>query len=445
MTLKANLLYFTIVFCILFIPLGCGQRNFDSNHSVMQQLRENGKIKTFPLIIVISHPLTGSEIPVDIKELCLLSRQQCKTLPIAGFLRLGSTYSTYSCVPNLQLSPSSEKKEASITQLVEQQVSAYIAKTTLKEYTSLAAPAEKGTDVKSLVENYLTSTSDSVFFYMPIGSASTAIAVGQRSYPVYDNISELRQKIDELVCNGNPSISVFYNSYLSNSAPTFVREAPKRGTIAGDTCIQNSKYQKVSDGHGGFMAGKLIELNSSACGYTFPVGVAGDTCVNGSKYQRIHNGKGGFSIGRLIEKNSRDCGASFPTAGTPAGGFICFQQSKYERLHDGKGGYIRGKLIEVNSIDCGAKPAIKSAGVPKNTRTDKNTAANKKEASPLLKSKITAVKDNRCVRKSDPICEQDKGGNYTGRRVQYCYDKNDRVIQTIVVSKCDSDCRCIGD
>ncbi|MEJ7675684.1 MAG: hypothetical protein WKF59_23995 [Chitinophagaceae bacterium] len=58
------------------------------------------------------------------------------------------------------------------------------------------------------------------------------------------------------------------------------------------------------------------------------------------------------------------------------------------------------------------------------------------------KTKVTNNNNNGCASKSEPICEKDNTGNYTGRRVQFCYNINGNIIRTIVVSKCDSDCRC---
>jgi hypothetical protein len=124
--------------------------------------------------------------------------------------------------------------------------------------------------------------------------------------------------------------------------------------------------------------------------------------------------------GKLIKANSTECGFTFPARGTPVAGFICYQGSKYAKVHDGKGGFMRGALVESNSSACQA------AAVPE-------------------KQPVPPKADNQCVRKSEPMCEQDSNGNYTGRSVQLCYNSSGRVIRTIVIKKCDADCRCIGN
>jgi hypothetical protein len=210
--------------------------------------------------------------------------------------------------------------------------------------------------------------------------------------------------------------------------------------IAGDTCVSGSKYQRLHNGEGGFRLGRLLERNSRDCGYILPRGLyAGDTCVNGSRYQKLHDGQRGFQVGKLVERNSKSCGVAVPerataerattertrsgpapaeraTAerrtperGTSASGYLCYKGSKYGKVHDGRGGFMRGPLLEQNSEDCPVD-----------------------------------APDNRCVRRSTPLCEQDGGGNYTGRRVQYCYNSKGDIVQTIVIERCDSDCRCIG-
>ncbi|MEJ7769344.1 MAG: hypothetical protein WKF89_16110, partial [Chitinophagaceae bacterium] len=206
----------------------------------------------------------------------------------------------------------------------------------------------------------------------------------------------------------------------ANSATCAMDET---GGVAGDTCISGSKYEKLLDGKGGFTVGTLVERNSRDCGFTFPTGRAGDTCISGSKYQKLHNGRGGFRMGSLVERNSPDCGF-IPTApvpaknrstkvqpekGSPAQGFTCYRGSKYAKVHDGKGGFIRGAMVEENSSAC-----------------------------------TVEAPETQSMRKSEPICEQEAGGAYTGRRIQYYYNKSGAIIRTVVLSKCDADCRCIG-
>ncbi len=486
-----------IYFCILLFSLftyGCSEPE-QQESNIMLYLEENAAINTFPLVIVVSDKLTGTAFPDDIKRLCGLSRYTCKTLPVAGIVRLGQgIYYSYNSLGELKIDNSNQENEAGLTALVDQQITTYHNKTLLKNYDSLLIPNHQGWDVKDLTNDYVSNTTDSVFFLSAAPNSPAVIQVGNRNFNVYTSTSELRKKIDEIVCRGRATISVFYtpSPFDSSKASVSVIRYPPGGTSAGDTCVGFSKYERIHNGSGGFTLGNLIEANSAGCGYVFPTGSAGDTCVNGSKFQRLHNGRGGFNVGNLLERNSKSCGFAYPTGvagdtcvngskfqrlhnnrggfrvgnllernskscgfayptglagdtcvngskfqrlhnnrggfrvgnllernskscgfayparGIAALGYICFNGSRYLKLHDGKGGYMRGNLFEANSADCEVKQT-----------------------------------DNTCFSKSDPLCEQE-GGSYTGRRVQYCYNRSGRIIQTIVLSKCDSDCRCLG-
>ncbi len=194
--------------------------------------------------------------------------------------------------------------------------------------------------------------------------------------------------------------------------------------LAGDTCVNGSRYQRLHNGKGGFALGSLKERNSRSCGFAYPTGVAGDTCIGSSRYQKLYNGRGGFMLGKLTERDSKSCGFTYPAAGTVAAGYLCYQSSKYAKLNDGKGGFTRGVLIEANSKQCGFT-------APATTTPAPVTAP--------------AADEEASARRSDAICEKDSAGNYTGRRVQYYYNRSGKIIRTVIVSKCDSDCRCLGE
>jgi len=533
--MKKVFIYFYVLLFLMLI-CGCGETE-QQESNIMLYLEENAAISTFPLVIVISDKLTGDAFPEDIKRLCGLSRYTCKTLPVAGIVRLGQgIYYSYNSLGTLKINDSTEGNESALTAIVDQQMMTYHSKTLLKDYDSLLTPNQPGWNIKNLSLNYINNTTDSIFFFSAVPNSPAVVQVGNRNFNVYTNISDLRKRIDEVVCRGRATISVFYtpSPFDSSKVAVSAMRYPARGTSAGDTCIGYSKYERNHNGSGGFIMGNLIETNSVSCGYVFPTGVAGDTCVNGSKFQRLHNGRGGFSVGNLLERNSRSCGFTYPTGvagdtcvngskfqrlhnglggfrvgnllernsrscgftyptgvagdtcvngskfqrlhngrggfrvgnllernsrscgftyltgvagdtcvkgskfqrlhngrggfrvgnllernskscgfayparGIAALGYVCYNGSKYLKLHDGKGGYMRGNLFEANSADCGVKQS-----------------------------------DNTCFSKSEPQCEQE-GGSYTGRRVQYCYNRSGRIIQTIVLSKCDSDCRCLG-
>ncbi|MEO6915314.1 MAG: hypothetical protein ABI151_06320, partial [Chitinophagaceae bacterium] len=255
-----------------------------------------------------------------------------------------------------------------------------------------------------------------------------------------------------------------------------------QGMYAGDTCIGKSKFEKLNDGKGNLFVGKLLEENSKSCGFNFPTGVAGDTCIGKSRYQRLHNGRGGFTLGQLVERNSTACGFTFPTG---LAGDSCWNGSKYQKMHDGKGGYVLGNMIDKNSRSCGFKPAVAVAPAPvaspvktpvippikkgvtlpaiKKPATTSPVVTSIPKAVPTRPSASTktrstaeelpdsgipppstAATDKRCVKTSEASCEQDAAGNYTGRRVQYCYNAAGKIVRTIVLAKCDSDCRCLG-
>ena len=436
-------------------------RRLEANSKLLEV---NGKVATFPLTIVIADQLNGETFPQEIQNLCALSTDACKTLPIAGILRLGpNNYYTYNCIADLKLPTAIEKNEGAITETTNEQVNAYLSTAKLTNYDSLLSPNHEEWNLRELSQTYINNTADSIFFYSQIPLGQSGIQVGAKRYKVYTDIAELRKRINELICTSHPTISVFYNflsfptagattpgsatpestSPGSTNSPPVVTPAPTfpaKGLAAGDTCVGQSKYEKLHNGQGGFILGTLKEANSTACGFVFPTGRAGDTCVSGSKFQKMHDGRGGFRVGTLLERNSTACGytppvvktppvkapvvktpdpkppvasppvSTSPAKGTPASGFTCYNGSKYAKVHNGRGGFSRGELVEQNSSDCIVKAPV----------------------------------DNQCVRRSEPTCEQDAGGNYTGRRIQNCFNRSGKVVKVIVLSKCDSDCRCIG-
>ena len=586
------------VVCMITILTACNDDNQNNKENLralednVKILQDGGKIRTFPLTIVIAEKLSGEVIPENMQRLCALSKYSCKTLPIAGILRLGSNnYYEYNCVSALNIPEKIRNSEADITDTVDRQVNRYLSSSQLEKYDSLLKPNHANWDMQNFTLDYIGNSADSIFFFSETLANSGSVLVGNKRIPVYNNVTELRRKIDEIICKGQKSISVFYTPPpFDTSRATFTKNKwPLKGAVAGDTCIGYAKYEKVHNGSGGFITGNIIELqsqqcgfkfptglagdtcikgskyqklfngkggyvtgnliernskdcgfvfppgpagdtcvngsryqklhngkggfavgaikeknskgcgfiyptgiagdtcvrntkyqklhngkggftigmiieanskscgfayptgpagdtcidgsryqklhngkggfttgilkerNSKSCGFSYPAGMAGDTCVNGSKYQKLHNGKGGFSIGRLTERNSKDCGFIYPAAGTAASGYLCDKGSKYAKVNDGKGGIVRGALIEANSKQCAV-------------------------TAPVVAAPVTAVESNSTsANKSEAICEKDNAGNYTGRRVQYYYNRSGKVIRTVVVSKCDSDCRCLGN
>lgn len=588
--------YTIIAFCLIAILTGCSDDNRDNKEIVrilennIRILEDGGKIKTFPITIIIADKLSGNVLPYNMQRLCALSKYSCKTLPIAGILRLGfNTYYEYNCISSLEIPDKIKYNETDVTDTIERQVNKYLSTTKLETYDSLLPPNHSDWNLQTLSLEYIGNSADSIFFFSESAN-SGSLRLGDKSYLVYNNVIELRRKIDEIICRGQKSISVFYTPPpFDSSQATFTKSKwPSKATSAGDTCIGYSKYEKLHNGSGGFITGSLIEQQSQSCGFKFPSGLAGDTCIKGSKYQKLHNGKGGFTMGNLIERNSKDCGFVFPagpagdtcisgsryqklhngkggftignlkernsrscgftypvgvagdtciksskyqklhngrggfrvgnlievnskscgfvfptgTAGdtcvngsryqklhngkggftvgsikernsrscgfiypTGVAGDTCISGSKYQKLHNGRGGFIAGRLVERNSKNCGfAYPAagtaatgyicdqgskyakmnngrggfVRGALIEANSRQCALTA-------PAIQVPSAAGSDEASARKSDAVCEKDNSGNYTGRRVQYYYNRSGKVIRTVVISKCDGDCRCLGN
>ena len=468
-TALQNLLciFTSLVFGSVILLTGCNDTKQDS---IFQRLDLEAQINTFPLTIVFTDRLTGNSFPPEIQQLCGLCKYKCKSLPMAGLLRLGpDQYYPYNNISLLQLPGTVKNNETAITDLVDQQVTAYLSTATLRNFDSLRSVNNPDWNIKSMASVYINKTADSIFFFSSNSDAGSAIELDGIQYPVFNDAHALRNKINEVVCKGHGTVSVFFNPSFYGSSITTASTSkwPARGVAAGDTCLNHAKYVKLHDGKGGFITGKLIEANSVDCGFTYPTGIAGDTCVGSSKYHKMHNGKGGFAVGTLIERDSRSCGFTPPPAkvitpaiksipppaakvtppvkstspqvkttlppvkntppaakvtppqvksippapekGTLATGSITYKGLKYERLNDGKGGYMRGKEMEI-------------------------------------KSKVfnQVYSNSKCVKTSEPLCEKDSNGNYTGRRVQYCYNAFGLIIRTIVIAKCDSGCRCLG-
>lgn len=524
-------LYVLLPMTLLFFLFSCQDSSQGEDESIRRLeansklLEVNGKITTFPLTIVIADQLAGEGFPQEIQDLCGLSTDACKTLPIGGILRLGpNNYYTYNCIADLKLPTAIEKNEAAITETTNEQVKAYLSTAKLKDYDSLLTPNHEDWNLRDLSLTYINNTADSIFFFSQIPMGPSGLQVGTKRYKVYNDINELKKRINELICTSHPTISVFYNLL---SFPTAGPTAPgakvpepatpsatytAKGIVAGDTCIgytkfeklhdgkggftlgnvketnstscgfvfpkgragdtcvSGSKYQKMHDGRGGFSVGALVERNSKACGFVFPTGPAGDTCLSGSKYQKMHDGRGGFSVGALLERNSKACGFVFPTG---RAGDTCVSGSKYQKMHDGRGGFRVGRLLERNSSGCGFVAPAPVASKPVATRPTVTYPAKGTPAAgftcyrgskyakvnngrggfsrgALVEKNssdcgVKAPADNQCVRRSEPMCEKDSDGNYTGRRIRNCYNKSGEVINVIVISKCDSDCRCIGE
>jgi len=485
-----SLLRFAIVIVFLVLLNSCAE---EQPEDIYKTLEEKGKINTFPLNIVLTSNLAGDNFPDDLKNLAALSGGPCKTLPVAGILRLGpDQYYTYNGVSTLTLGPD-DKDEKSITNTVIAQTNEYLAKTGLANFDSLKVPIRSDYSSQIMATEYIKGTDDSVFFYSAISGSPDLTVMGGRSYPVYKDVRLLRKKIDELICGKQATISVIYTpSPTAGAIPGATSANPAQGMYAGDTCVGHSKFEKLNDGKGNLFIGKLLEENSKSCGFAFPTGVAGDTCIGRSRYQRLHNGRGGYTLGQLVEKNSTACGFTYPTG---LAGDSCFNGSKYQKMHDGKGGFVLGNLVEKNSRSCGFKAApvtppviatapVKPAAIPPVKTpaivTNRPAATKSVPVSPVPTTVPTTVPqttrpstsarpqtarqveratdlpdagtppapltaaDKRCARTTEALCEQDAGGNYTGRRVQYCYNSAGKIVRTIVLAKCDSDCRCLG-
>ncbi len=359
--MKSNKFYF-YSFLFLGLPsllLNCNEPKKDN---IFQQLEAKGKINTFSLKVIVSEKLSGTALPKDLQSLFTLSKNDCKTLPDVSILRLGQNiFYSYNSFSQLDIPYSIENDEAAITKMADQQVVTYLSERPPQYYDSLLIPNDPNWDIKALALSYINNTKDSIFFLTTIPHASAIIETRNKIYNVYNNTNQLRKIIDQLICKGQGSVSVFYNSSaLFNVASNRVYKtvSQKKGTPAGDTCISHSKYEK------------------------------------------LHNGNGGFIVGRLIEANSSEC--------------------------------------ETNSL---TNSVIKENGI---THLQNITPKIQTSNNDLIKEKpkVTNNNNNGCASKSEPICEKDNTGNYTGRRVQFCYNINGNVIKTVVVSKCDSDCRC---
>ena len=378
---RRNLLKAWLFLLLAAAITGCSNKEEDADKNIYDNLELNGKINTFPLCIVLSDKLSGPEFPADLKELCSFSKATCKTLPIAGILRSGADiYYTYNCFADLKIPASTSKDEADITQAVEKQVSTYYSNTRLNEYDSLLTPNLPEWSIKTLPAMYINNTSDSVFFYSNQPGAPSTIEVGSRSYPVYTSVAQLRQEIDKMICKRYEKVAVFYNPVFSDSAKGPVKPLfAARGKRAGDTCIQTGKWEKLHNGAGGFILGKLLEKDSKGCGFTPPPPPQAAVAID----------------------------KPVPAA--------------------------QGAQIQSNPVRRKPEPTA----VP----TEPPVAANASRTdNPRSGEKLRS--DNQCVRRSEPVCEQDENKNFTGRRVQYCYNQDGKVIRTIVISKCESDCRC---
>ncbi len=363
------------LFCSLCLLMasgltGCNSPQKKVPQDLYSQLELTGKINTFPLCVVISESLPGKEFPADLKELCGFSKSGCKTLPDAGILRSGAdVYYKYNCFEDLKIPEADQQDEAGITQAVEKQSNTFYSNTTLKNYDSLLMPNEAEWNVRDFPAIYIGNTSDSVFFYSNQAGAPSAIEVKGRSFPVYTNVKELRSRIDALICRGYLKVAVFYNPLPSGPEPatTSSSDYTLKGTRAGDSCVETSRYEKLHDGSGGFLLGKLLKANSTACGFENEPSLASAPVTP--------------PVSRPVQAPPRQT--------APA----------TDRL----------------------EPAI-------GEEFDNPAPAPKK--------------DMQCARKGEPVCEQDDNKNFTGRRVQYCYNKQGQIVRTIVVSKCEADCRC---
>ncbi|MBE7171766.1 MAG: hypothetical protein INR73_14350 [Williamsia sp.] len=359
----------------MLVLAGCSNQEQEADTDIYNNLELNGKINTFPLCVVLSDKLDGNDFPADLKELCSFSKTTCKTLPIAGILRSGADiYYTYNCFADLKIPAGTGKDEAGITQAVEKQVADYYSTTKLKEYDSLLTPNLPDWNIRNLPAMYISNTSDSVFFYSNQPGHPSSIQVGYRTYPVYTSVADLRKDIDALICKRYEKVAVFYNPVFMDSAnrplkPLFAA----RGKTAGDSCLGSARWEKLHDGTGGFMLGRLLEKDSKGCGFVAPPPAP--------------------SIATRKPDNNPDQAAQIPTSP------------------------VRKKPEPAAPVASSADPAFD--GRADNARTD-----------------------YQCFRRSEPVCEQDDNKNFTGRRVQYCYNRAGQVVRTIVISKCEADCRC---
>lgn len=360
--IKKRLFVFTVlVFSLAVFLTGCGEENRDNQETIrileknIKDLEEVAKITTFPLTIIISDKMHGTSLPESMQILCNLSKNTCKTLPIAGILRLGSNnYYEYNCISTLSVPESINNNEADATDTIQRQVASYLSGVKLRDFDSLLSPNHPAWDIQNMSLDYITNSADSIYFFSETPIISNTVQVGDKTFMVYYDIRELRKKIDAIICENQKTISVFYNPAPLGSVvstPADIKSSfPETGIRAGDTCVNFDKYERLHDGSGGYMPGNLIEANSKSCGFRFPTGLAGDTCLKGSRYEKSHNGKGGFAVGNLIERNSKSCGFVIPAG--PAGD-TCISGSRYQKLHTGEGGFSVGRLVEKNSRSCG--------------------------------------------------------------------------------------------
>lgn len=371
MNTKANYLS-SCLLIVLVLLFSCQEEQSDN---ILNQLKDNGKINIFSLTIVTTAPVNDTALQ-NIRVLSAFTNTGCKALADAGILRLGSNiYYPYNTIADMKIDKSILNDEEAITRSVQEQVAGYFANTKPKDYDSLITSNPPYFNERDLLLNHLSKTvADSIFFFSPSAAGGAVVQVGSRVYQVYNDPAALRAAISNLVCKGQGTISVFYNPPASLQSIDEALAAtpvppPAKGTPAGDTCIGTSRFQRVHDGFGAYMAGRLIEANSPSCGGIVP-----------------------------------------PQPGVEA-------------------------------------PKERPTP-PKETRTipAKPTPATAKPAEPTRRPEVAKAPppvDNRCARKSDPECEKDEAGNYTGRRVQYCYNSAGKTIRTIVLSKCDADCRCL--
>lgn len=142
----------------------CSESNPEAD-DIIKDLEVEAGINTFSLTIILSDKLNGETFPADIQHLCSLSKWKCKTLTVAGLLRLGpNKYYPYNCISELDLSGSFQKSEAMLTQMVDRQVTAYLSTTKLTDYHSLLLPNDSTWNIKALSQTYIDNTTDSVFF-----------------------------------------------------------------------------------------------------------------------------------------------------------------------------------------------------------------------------------------------------------------------------------------
>ncbi|MEO6915548.1 MAG: hypothetical protein ABI151_07740, partial [Chitinophagaceae bacterium] len=174
---------------------------------IYKQLEDKAKITTFPLTIVLTTNLSGDNFPEDLKGFAAVSSGACKTLPVAGILRLGpDQYYTYNGVSNLKIG-TDDQNEKSITNSVVAQVNDYLTKTTLKNFDSLKAPIRNDYSSQILATEYSRTTTDSIFFYSALPYAADLTVMGGRSFTVYKDAAVLRKKIDQLICSKQATVS----------------------------------------------------------------------------------------------------------------------------------------------------------------------------------------------------------------------------------------------